>query len=117
VRANGVRDCAACKRDRARRSKERRKAARPLPLVLSATKSCREQANRLGLERAVENVVADAIAAGRTRPAGGAFEVTLDGGLVALVERSQSRITGRPAWQPVRIARASGTGATRRRAT
>lgn len=99
VRPNGVRDCLACRRERQRRARERRKGTRR-PLIFATAKAC-EQAAKVLPGSVIENVVHRAVVAGRLsrEPGDGVAAVKLDqDAAVALVTRTTSPASGRKAF-------------------
>jgi hypothetical protein len=77
------------------------------PLVLTASERAVEQARALGIERPLENVVAEALIAGGSRPSlpyVNERPVHLGDGVVVLCARVKTG-NGRRAWKPLRIER------------
>ena len=77
-------------------------------LVLSPPAQVAQAAELLGLARPLENLTADALAAGRVgddEPTGHR-NVFVGDGIVVRVRRAVSPFSGRPAWLPVSIGRA-----------
>lgn len=115
VRANGVKECAACKKQRSRRNRRRHRDDHPrLPLVLSATRLAVRQASSLGVEGALENAVAAAIASGRLtgrrvlsreRGTNGEARYAFIGDDLRVEVRSTRAPSGRKAWVPMRVER------------
>ena len=82
--------------------------AKPMPLVLQATQEAVQDAERLGLDRPLENLVHEAILAGRiaSEPGVGRHtSVFVDPDLVVRVLRTRSKLSGRRAWLPVGVGR------------
>jgi hypothetical protein len=76
-------------------------------LVLTPPARVVEAAERLGLDRPLENLTDEALAAGRVgddEPTGHR-NVFLRDGIVVRVRRARSPFSGRPAWLPVSVGR------------
>jgi len=76
-------------------------------LVLSPPAQVAQAAERLGLDRPLENLTADALAAGRVgddEPTGH-LNIFIGEGVVVRVRRARSPFSGREAWLPVSVGR------------
>lgn len=101
TRPNGVRDCLQCRRGRDRRRLTAEQGGR-LPIVYAAPGALEHWQSLAPTDRPLENVCRDALLAGTIRydaeEGGGAARVALGGGLVGILRRTRSAVSGRRGW-------------------